>query len=170
MVIHKPLFPLLRSHCSPNPPTPPPLKGNRREQFSLECMHWEIQWCHVYLLHPWRLTCIFVCTFWHPHFWFCNVPMSTSLKHCTREILVLVYHMREERLELCKFKFSTVKAFFGRCDSPVKMSHASFPPTTNNLTVFLLAQFDEDFLDFWEEEKISVVALTIFNVTMLSLW
>ena len=118
---------------------------------------------------PWRLTCMFVCTFWHPHFWFHNVPMSTSLKHCTREILVLVYHMREERLELCKFKFSTMKAFFGRCDSPVKMSHASFPPTTNNLTVFLLAQFDEDFLDFWEEEKNSVVALTIFNYLML-LW
>lgn len=110
-------------------------------------MHWEIHW-HMFLLYPLKVH-MYLCTFWHPHFRLRNVPMSTSFKHCTREILVLVCHMLEEGLELCKFKLSTMKAFFGWRDSPVKMSHTSFPPPTNNLAIFLLAQFDEDFLDFF---------------------
>ena len=121
-------------------------------------MHWEIHW-QMFLLYPLKVH-MYLCTFWHPHFRFRNVPKSTSLKHCTREILVLVSHMREEGLELCKFKLSTMKAFFGWRDSPVKMSHTSFPPLTNNLAIFLLAQFDEDFfLDFWGEGKNSTVPL-----------
>ena len=94
----------------------PPRKVNLREKFGVECMHWEIH-RQMFLLYPLKVY-MYLCTFWHPHFRFRNVPMSTSLKHCSREILVLVYHMWEEGLELCKFKLSNMKAFFGWRDSP----------------------------------------------------
>jgi len=91
--------------------------------------------------------------------------MGTSIKQPIWKVLVLVSNMTKEGLKFGKLNFP--KAFLGWCYCPVKVSHTCFFPPSNDFTVFLLAEFGQNFLDFYR--KIQTIAMRLFKVQLTCL-